>query len=81
MKNLWGENSVGMKHHTRIKSNAVDLLAFDLARQWATQTYTIERWCQHCHRYQQVRQKERDEVCLYICVVCENTIDEKASPF
>ena len=64
-----------------VKPTALDLLAFDMARRWATQTSPIERWCQPCLKYQPVKQEERDEVCLYICAVCDNPIDESATPF
>ena len=70
-----------MPRMNTVKPTALDLLAFDLASQWASQTYPIERWCQHCGQYQKVKQEERDEACLYICSVCDNPIDESQTPF
>ena len=64
-----------------MKRNKIDPHALKLAQEWAEQTYPTERWCPRCGIYQQVKQKECDEVCLYVCVVCENPIDESASPF
>lgn len=54
----------------------------ELIQKWTQQENDhTERWCGRCKAYQEVVQKDVDEVCVYVCDACNNVIDENDTPF
>lgn len=46
-----------------------------IAAQWRAWETDRRQYCSHCKAFQVARQEERDETCVFICVVCDNVIE------
>jgi hypothetical protein len=52
-------------------------------KEWVEQANnaTREAFCGHCDEYRPIQQREVDEVCCYVCLICGRVIDPLATPF
>lgn len=72
----------GTRYHTqtiRLSDDALDRLAGELAARMRAHDGERVGGCHVCQQYRtraECRQVERDETCVYICLMCGNTIDE-----